>query len=233
MRPYEEMINKLWTVPLIVSFLLAFPVSVGWGQEGERGELSVYFMEQKVGFEEYTWQSDEMGHVLSVRGWVAKPIATEIESLIIRLDKEFRPTRFFFKGLVSGAAQEISSTFIGDQVKNKLLISGIQQENTAKIKSDTFLLPSAVYSPYMIVTKKFACRLVEPVAHSAYIIPQLEIIAILKPLEDSPCSIVLQVSGTEIELETDDDGSLLSLSIPSQKIRVVRQQKGDRPLFNK
>lgn len=228
MRAYEEMIVKLWTVPLIVSFLFAYPVSVSWGQEGESGELSVYFMEQKVGFEEYTWQSDEIGHVLSVKGWVARPIATEIENLIIRLDKEFRPIRFFFKGLVSGVAQEISSTFVGDQVENRLLISGIEQGNTAKIKSDTFLLPSAVYSPYMIITKKFACSLAEPVVHFAYIIPQLEAIVTLKPLEDSPCSIVLLVSGTEIELETDDDGSLLSLSIPSQMIRVIRQQKANK-----
>lgn len=219
----EEMINKFLTVSLIISFLLAIPVSVCGGQEGESGELSVYFMEQKVGFEEYTWQSDEMGHVLSVRGWIAKPIATEIESLIIRLDKDFRPIRFFFKGSVSGVTQEISSTFIGDQVENRLLISDVEQENIIKIKRDTFLLPSAVYSPYMVVTKKYACNILQPVAHSAYIIPQLEITVTLKPLEDSPCSLVLQVSGTEIELETDDGGSLLSLSIPSQKIRVVRQ----------
>ena len=58
----------------------------------------LYFMDEKVGYEEYTWQSDEQGYLLEASGRMTKPVALEITKLSLRLDKSFIPRKFYFKG---------------------------------------------------------------------------------------------------------------------------------------
>lgn len=219
------MFKKLLLIFIFIFLmLLFFFVFAGEDEEEvERGVLSIYFMEEKVGYEEYTWQSDEMSYLLSVRGRMTKPVALEIESLTLRLDKSFIPRHFYFKGSVSGVAQEISSFIVEGQVENIIQVSGEEQRNTVKIKRDAFLLPNPVFSCYMVMTKKFRCALQEPVELSAYIIPQLEVPFTLEIKEECPCLLIMQISGIKIELETDDEGNLKALHSPSQKLRVIQK----------
>ena len=207
---------------LLLLFFFVFP---GWSEEEvESGVLSIYFLDEKVGYEEYTWQSDEISYLLSVKGRMTKPIAMEIESLTLRLDKSFIPRHYYFKGSVSGVAQEISSLIVEGRVENTIQVGGQEQKNSVKIKRDAFLLPNPVFSCYMVVTKKFRCALEEPAELSAYIIPQLEVPFTLEFKEESPCSLIMQISGIKIELETDDEGNLKSLRIPSQRLQIMHNK---------
>jgi hypothetical protein len=192
----------------------------------ETGTLSIYFMQEQVGYEEYFWEEDNTGFTLTVRGRMTKPIAIEIERLVIRVDKSFIPERYTFKGQVSGVNQDIQSFFSEGKVVNTKQVAGQERTETVNIKRDAVLLPNPVFSPYMVLTKKFRCGLQEAVEISAYIIPQMEIPSTLGPKQDFPCRLVLRMGTTEIEIETDEEGVLNSLDISSQNLRVMRTQQG-------
>lgn len=208
--------------PLLLLMLLFFFIFSGHSQGKEHGTFSIYFMEEKVGYEEYTWESDERGYLLSVIGRMMKPTAIEIESLIIRMDKDFIPLHFYFKGSVNGMVQEVLSTIAEGRVENKIRVAGQERASTVKIKRDALLLPNPIFSPYIVLTKKFRCTLEEKVELSAYIIPQLEVSFTLEPKEDDPCSLIMELGGMVIELETDEKGELKAVSVPSQKLKVIQ-----------
>lgn len=190
----------------------------------ETGTLSIYFMQEQVGYEEYVWEEDNTGFTLTVRGRMTKPIAIEIERLVIRVDKSYIPERYTFKGQVSGVNQDIQSFFSEGKVVNTKQVAGQERTETVDIKRDAFLLPNPMFSPYMVLTKKFRCGLQETAEISAYIIPQMEIPSTLGPKQDFPCRLVLRMGTAEIEIETDEGGVLNSLDISSQNLRVLRTQ---------
>ena len=192
----------------------------------ETGTLSIYFMQEQVGYEEYSWEEDNTGFTLTVRGRMTKPIAIEIERLVIRVDKSFIPERYTFKGQVSGVNQDIQSFFSEGKVVNTNQVAGQERTETVDIKRDAVLLPNPVFSPYMVLTKKFRCGLQETAEILAYIIPQMEIPSSLGPKQDFPCRLILRIGTTEIEIETDERGVLNSLDISSQNLRVLRTQVG-------
>ncbi|MFC2166709.1 hypothetical protein ACFLQZ_01940 [Acidobacteriota bacterium] len=187
----------------------------------ERGDLSVYFMGEKVGYEEYVWEETGGGYVLSVQGRMTKPVAIEVERLRIELDRSFIPLRYSFRGTMGGVQQEISSVLSEGSVVNTILVDGQKQSLQGPIKRDSFLLPNPLYSPYIVIAKKFGCTMEEKKNLSAYIIPQLETSFTLEPSEDDPCLLLLQINGIQIELETNADGQLKILQIPSQNLRVT------------
>jgi len=187
----------------------------------EQGLLSIYFRDEKVGYEEYIWTSYAEGYTLQVRGRIDKPVPLILDKLIIRLNKNFIPIEYYFKGTISGFEQEISSSIEDGFVDNRIYIAGQEQKASVRIKRDAFLLPNSIFSPYMVLSKKYVCSLEEKIDLSAYIIPQLEELFSLEPAEDSACSLIIQFNTTFIELETDRTGSLKALFIPSQKIKVI------------
>ncbi len=207
------------TLFLILFFLVYMKASP---EETEKGTLSIYFMQEQVGYEEYSWEEEEYGFTLTVRGRMTKPVAIEIEELVIHLNRSFIPLGFLFKGKVSGVDQEIRSIISEGEVVSVKKVAGQEQTETVNIKRDAFLLPNPVFSPYMVLTKKYRCGLQEKVSVSAYIIPQMEVAATLEPKEDAPCRIIMRLSTTQIELETDEEGTLNAIGIPSQNLRVLK-----------
>jgi hypothetical protein len=209
-------------VVFILLSVLAYPYLTFTIHREERGTFSIYFMDEKVGYEEYSWQEGENGFILSVKGRMTKPMQLEIERLAIHLDKSFVPIRFQFKGSLNGITQEVASSISEGHVENVIRVAGQEQKSTVKVRRDTFLLPNPIFSSYMAITKKFHCSLKESVALSAYIIPQMETQFTLEPKEEEPCTLIMQMSSAQIQLETDEQGRLTSLQIPSQKIRITR-----------
>jgi hypothetical protein len=222
------MSKKLIVFLIITLFLiLFFFLYLSASQEGvEKGTLSIYFMQEQVGYEEYSWEEEEYGFTLTVRGRMTKPVAIEIDELVIHLDSSFIPLGFVFKGKVSGVDQEVRSIISDGEVVSVKKITGQEQTETVNIKRDAFLLPNPVFSPYMVLTKKFRCGLQEKVSVSAYIIPQMEVAATLELKEDAPCRIIMRLSTTQIELETDEEGTLNAIDIPSQNLRVLKTMTG-------
>lgn len=220
---------------LLFIVLLFFFLSTALSQEKkEEGSLFIYFMEEKVGYEEFTWQSDGEGYLLEASGRMTKPVVLEINKLRLHLDKNFIPRKFYFKGSVSGVTQEITSSISEGNVENIIRVSGQERKAEINIRRDAFLLPNAIFSPYVALVKKFRCSLQEKVELSAYIIPQLEVPFTLEPKEteetgeakgtekELSCFLIMNMGGMEIELETDDEGNLKSIVIPSQRLKVVK-----------
>jgi hypothetical protein len=218
------MVPKSAWIPISLFFILAvaLPASNPAGLAKERGRFSIYFMDEKVGYEEYTWRQDERGVVLEVEGMMTKPIRMTIDELTIRMDDSFIPSYFRFRGTVSGVKQEIMSVLGEGKAQNSIKMGDQEYTQTSEVKRDAFLLPNPMFSPYMVITKKYLCNLEESTEQSAYIIPQVETPFVLSPQEDMPCSLLMEMGATQIELVTDESGRLNVLHIPLQKLRIVR-----------
>jgi len=212
---------------IIIFVILFFSISIKARlEETEKGTLSIYFMQEQVGYEEYVWEEEEHGYTLTVRGRMTKPIAIEIDELVINLDKSFIPRQYLFRGRVSGVDQEIRSIISEGKIVNTRNVAGQQQSEAVSIRRDAFLLPNPVFSPYMVLTKKYRCSLQEEVDVSAYIIPQMEVPATLVPKKDDPCRLIMHLAANEIELETNEEGMLNTMDIPSQSLRVLKTMIG-------
>ena len=198
------------------------PVTGVFPSAVETGTLSIYFMQKQVGYEEYSWEEDDLGFTLTVRGRMTEPIAIEIEKLVIRLDKSFIPESYLFKGRVSGMVQDIQSFFYEGTAVNTKHVAGQERTETVEIRRDAVLLPNPIFSPYMVLTKKFRCGLQETKEISAYIIPQMEVSAIIEPKQDSPCRLVMHLGPTQIEIVTDEEGVLEELDVSSQNLKILR-----------
>ena len=191
-------------------------------EEYEKGTFSIYFMDEKVGYEEFVWRRDATGIVLSVKGRITKPLQMNIEELRIHLSASFIPTSFHFKGSVGGVDQDIESELQDGEVRNTLRGAGQEQTGRVQSRRDAFLLPNPIFSPYMAITKKYACSLEEAQELSAYLIPQVETAFTLHPKENEPCTLIMEMGATQIELYTDETGQLIGLSVPLQHLRIVR-----------
>jgi len=211
---------------LLIILSFPHPFAGVFQDVAETGTLSIYFMQEQVGYEEYTWEEDDMGFTLTVRGRMTKPIAISIERLVIRLDKSFIPERYLFKGSISGVQQDIQSFFSEGKAVNTKQVAGQERTETVDIKRDAVLLPNPIFSPYMVLTKKFRCDLQEITEISTYIIPQMEVSATLEPKKDSSCRLVMQSGPTQIEIETDEEGALIGMDISAWNLRVIRTKGG-------
>lgn len=209
----------------ILVLLLCLSLWVRPTAANEEGIFDIFFMGEKVGYEEYIWESHERGYLLTVRGRMTKPIPMVIEKLTIHLDQSYIASQYFFKGSVSGVEQEVRSLINQGDVENVILVAGQEQKSSIKIRRDALLLPNAVYSPYMVLTKRFSCRLQEQIELSAYFIPQVETIFTVTPSEFNPCHFVMEMTDSEIHLGTDEAGRLNSLEIPLMNLRVVRASR--------
>jgi len=212
--------------PLLIFLFFPYPFSGAVPDTEETGTLSIYFMQEQVGYEEYIWEEDGFGFTLTVSGRMTKPIDISIERLVIRMNKSFIPERYLFQGRISGVPQEIQSLFSEGKAVNTRKVAGQERTETVDIKRDAVLLPNPVFAPYMVLTKKYRCHLPETAEISVYIIPQMEVLASIDPKQDNPCHLVLILGPTQIELKTDENGGLIGLDIPSQNLRVVRAKTG-------
>jgi hypothetical protein len=223
------LMSKKFIVLLIIFILVMLFFSISSRaslEETEKGTLSIYFMQEQVGYEEYTWEEDEYGYSLIVRGRMTKPIAIEIDKLVLSLDKSFIPRHYLLRGKISGVEQELRSIISEGKVVSIKKVAGQEQSEAVSIKRDAFLLPNPVFSPYMVLTKKYRCDLQEKIDISAYIIPQMEVPATLEPKKDDPCRLIMRLAATEIELETNEQGILNTINIPSQNLRVLKTMIG-------
>lgn len=219
--------KKILFISLLMMFLsFPYPFSGAVPDTEETGTLSIYFMQEQVGYEEYIWEEDDAGFTLTVSGRMTKPIDISIERMVVRMDKSFIPERYLFQGHISGVQQEIQSFFSGGKAVNTRQVAGQERTETVDIRRDAVLLPNPVFSPYMVLTKKYRCDLPEAAEISAYIIPQMEVLASIAPKQDNPCHLVLDLGPTQVELKTDEGGGLIEMNISSQNLRIVRTKTG-------
>jgi hypothetical protein len=205
---------------LVLFCVFSFSFSPVQNNSEEKGTYDIFFMDKKVGYEEFIWKTDDTGYVLIVRGKMTDPVPVELENLMIRLNVSFIPQEFSMIGSISGIPQVISSEIKEGMVENTILVAGRENKNITKIKRDAFLLPNPFFSPYMVITKKFRCGSPQSAELSAYTIPQMEAPFSMVQDAENPCLLKMVISGKLIELMTDNSGRLLSLYIPSQNIRV-------------
>jgi len=194
---------------------------VSVGTDSESGTLSIYFMDEKVGYEEYSWNVEPDGYVLKVTGRMTKPLRLEVESLTIRLSRDYIPTEFLFKGSLNGMDQDVTSVIREGLVRNTIKTGGQETVNETRVRRDALILPNPIFSPYLVLAKRYRCGFKNKAEISAYMIPQVEVAGSLESDPSNPCRLMLKLAGVEISVETDADGHFLSLSMPTQNIKVV------------
>ncbi len=190
-------------------------------------KLYLYFMGEEAGAEEYEWIENPDGFLLRASGELKKPLSLITEQLTIELDKELRPLKFHFKGTVNGVSQEIETTVTEGEARNKLTAPGQTREMTSKVSADTLFLPNGIFSPYVVLAEKIKKASGEKLTFPAYIVPQVEIRLSAEPDKENPRLFHLNLMGVKIELLTDEQRFLKSLSIPAQNIEA-RSEKTEK-----
>ncbi|NIM57693.1 MAG: alpha/beta fold hydrolase [Candidatus Aminicenantes bacterium] len=228
------MAKKLMLIIVILFLIFIFLFS----QEPEsalqseiKKKIFLYFIGEEAGFEEYEWIEQEDKFVLSTKGEMNKPISLITELMTIELDREFKPLRFYFKGSVRGVSQEIESTVADKEVKSRIKVGEQTSEMTSKISPDALLLPNGIFAPYVVLAKKVKDSGKEKMTIPAYIVPQLEVSLSVVPDTENPHLFNLILAGVNIELLTDEQGYIESLSIPSQSIQVYKEKLKKEELF--
>ncbi len=209
-------------------FLLGLaPSGVARSEEtpSESGTLSVYFMGEKVGYEDYTWSEDARGCVLEASGRMTQPLRLEVQSLTLRLSRDFIPLEYSFRGSLNGVSQDVTSRIQEGRVLNTIVQGGQETTSEADVRRDALILPNPLFSPYLVLAKKYGCGLKDKTEVSVYMIPQVEIRGVLDRAADNPCLLTLDLAGVEIVLETDSERHLLSLSIPAQNLKVTFEKR--------
>ena len=213
----------MWKKTILLALILGSLAAVSRpaAETTERGTLSIFFHEEKVGYEEYTWTEKADGFLLQVTGRLTAPLALEVESLSLCLTRDFIPCGFSFKGSVNGVENEVDSTIVEGVVTNRIKVAGQEMKYSLMIRRDAFLLPNPLFAPYQVITRKYRCASSPPAEVGIYIIPQLEVSGQLNSKADTPCQLVLTMGGVEVTLTSDEQGRLTSVVIPAQHIRVV------------
>ena len=188
----------------------------------ESGTLSVFFVGEKVGYEEYSWTEDATGYLLKVSGRLTKPILLEMRSLTLRLSRDFIPLEYSFEGSLNGMDQKVTSVIKDGHVANTILVGGQTIAGDLDVRRDALVLPNPIFAPYIVLAKKYGCELKDKAEVSIYMIPQVEIAGTLEASPTETCTLTLNLSGVEIVLQTDADRRLVSLTIPSQNLRVTK-----------
>jgi hypothetical protein len=213
----------MWKKTILFALILGSLAALGRpaAEMTEHGTLSIFFREEKVGYEEYIWTEKADGFLLQVTGRMTAPLALEVESLSLCLSRDFIPCGFSFKGSVNGIDQEVDSMIVEGVVTNRIKVAGQDMKSSLIIRRDAFLLPNPLFSPYQVITRKYRCASSPPAEVGIYIIPQLEVVGQLTSKTDATCQLVLTMSGVEVTLTSDEQGRLTSLIIPAQHLRVV------------
>jgi len=191
------------------------------------GTLSVFFMEEKVGVEEFSWSEEADGYALRVTGRMTKPLRLDIDSMTLLMSKDFIPREYRFLGALNGMSQDISSRIQDGRVENTIRVAGQENVLTADIRRNAILLPNPLFSPYLVLAKKFGCGLKDKAEVSVYMIPQVEITGTLQAAPDNPCALTLDLAGVQVSLLVDGTGRLVSLSIPGQSLKVTFAYESD------
>ncbi|OGD29541.1 MAG: hypothetical protein A2Y56_02390 [Candidatus Aminicenantes bacterium RBG_13_63_10] len=185
------------------------------------GTLSVFFREEKVGVEEFSWSEEADGYTLRVTGRMTKPLRLDIDSMTLVVSKDFIPREYRFLGALNGMSQDISSRIQDGRVENTIRMAGQENVLTADVRRNAILLPNPLFSPYLVLAKKFGCGLKDKAEVSVYLIPQVEITGTLQAAPDNPCALTLDLAGVQVSLLVDGTGRLVSLSIPGQSLKVT------------
>ena len=109
--------------------------------------------------------------------------------------------------------------YVNEQIQT---FAGQESRLEAQVRRDAFLLPNPLFSPFLVLTKRFRCGVSEKGEFAGYIIPQMVIPLAVEPVEGAPCRLALAMAGVRVEIDTDADGNLLVLAIPSQNLKVAR-----------
>jgi hypothetical protein len=189
----------------------------------EKGKLLIYFMGEESGYEEYKWIKELDKFILLAKGEINKPINLITNQMIIEVNKEFKPLRFYFKGIVNQVNQEIETTVTQGEAKNKIKIGQQEREFIAKISQNAFFLPNGIFSPYVVVVKKAISSIKETQTLPAYIVPQIEVKITIEPDRKKKNLFHLNLAGVKIEILANDKGKLNSLLIPSQSFKVYEE----------
>ncbi len=207
-------------VIFIITLLIIFVFLFGQGPSSAKKKLFLYFFGEAAGYEEYEWVENPDGFVLRATGELKKPVSLVTEQLTIQLDKELRPLKFHFKGTVNGVSQEIETTVTEGEARNKLSAASQTREIVSKVSPDTLFLPNGIFSPYVVLAEKIKKASGEKMTLPAYIVPQVEIKLSAEPDKENPHLFHLNLTGVKIELLTDEQRFLKSLSIPAQNIEA-------------
>ncbi len=197
-------------------------------------EYKIYFAGEEIGYEKVQLEEKDGRIKLTMEGKLTKPVLLKIKRMEIVYDSSFRPISFIFQGYVNRIKQEIEAEFSDGKVKGRIRVRGRGMPLEGTIPEGTvFVVPSGPVSPFFAIPFAMKKLGLSQLTGFVYVIPQTSLPVVAQEKEGK---FIITLSNIKIEAQADYFGFLTRLSIPSQRIEMVRKgagpaEKEERPSY--
>ncbi len=230
-------------VLLILALTAASPLAAAQGQGGgearlvaQRAAFSIFVRGMRIGSENLSVERIDGGWLLSGSSRLEAPIDLTLRQAEVRYDQELRPKAFRLAGQVKGQAIDLTTVFDGGTALTTFPQAGETRELRVNVSADTVVLPNNFFGAYAALAARLARS--QPGADlRVFVAPEAEISAVLKDVVMERVqtasrafalrrhTVAFQNPGgiVEVVVETEEDGTLVRVSIPAVQLQVSRE----------
>jgi pimeloyl-ACP methyl ester carboxylesterase len=202
----------------------------------QRATFIVFVQGIRMGNETLDVVRADGGWLIRSSGRLQPPVDLTLNEAEIRYDAELKPRSLRLSGFLRGRALDLTTTFEGGVARNTFGENGVEQTTQVVVSADTIVLPNNVFGAYAVLAARLA-RSAKGTELRAYVAPQVEIAVALNDVANERIQtparsfgvrrhrVTLRNPGTplDVEIETEEDGTLLRVSIPAVRLQVVRE----------
>lgn len=202
----------------------------------QRAGFFIFVRGARIGSENLSVERVEDGWLLSGTSRLEAPIDLTLRQAQVRYDPELRPRSFRLLGQVKGQAIDLTTSFDGTSALTSYPEAGETRELRVEVAADTIVLPNNFFGAYAALGARLARS--EPGAEfRVFVAPQAEIPAVFKDVTTERVQtasrtfvvrrhkVAFQNPGgvVEAEVETEEDGKLVRVTIPAAQLQVSRE----------
>ena len=196
---------------------------------------TVFIRSRAIGQESVSVVRQGDGWLIRGNNRLAPPLDVVTRTAEIAYDAEWRPTRATIDGTSRGQDVSIKTTFANGQASSEITVAGTPSTKVDQVASDTIVLPNTFFGSYAALGHRLAGQSVGA-TFKGYIAPQAEVPLRLdgvfrerietakEAIDATRYALIIANPGGEIQLSvwTDENHTLLRMSVPSQMLEVAR-----------
>lgn len=221
--------------------LLAGSVAPSWSQPlvvsaPDGHTYTVFIRSRAVGQESVSVVPQGSGWLIRGNNRLAAPLDVVTRTAEIAYDADWRPTRLLIEGTSRGQDVSIKTSFANGQASSEIAVAGASSTEVDQVAPDTIVLPNAFFGSYAALGRRLLGK-AAGATFRGYIAPQAEVPMRLdgvfperietakQAIAATRYALIVSNPGGDLLLTiwTDEDGTLLRMSVPAQMLDVARE----------
>ena len=221
--------------------LIAGSVAPSWSQPlvvspPDGHTYTVFIRSRAVGQESVSVVPQGSGWLIRGNNRLAAPLDVVTRTAEIAYDADWRPTRLLIEGTSRGQDVSIKTSFGNGQASSEIAVAGASSTEVDQVAPDTIVLPNAFFGSYAALGRRLLGK-AAGATFRGYIAPQAEVPMRLdgvfperietakQAIAATRYTLIVSNPGGDLLLTiwTDEDGTLLRMSVPAQMLDVARE----------